>query len=437
MEWAARHELTVAEVVAMHAKALSTWSSMAIRDERQRGRGFGEVLGRCRLSLKAPFPYPGGKSRVAGEAWQAFGRVRNYVEPFFGSGAVLWGNPHPEGMIETICDKDAWVANFWRAVALDPEAVAFWADWPVSEACLTARHRWLMRNRERINRELFDDPDFYDAKMAGWWVWGISQWIGSGWCGKGKDWNQIPCADGKKQGRGVHSQMPRAYAEGGQGVHGSKMPRIGSLYPDVGVHRKRPVAAGDNGGRGVHKRPHLGGSGGGCGIHSTNRRDGLVAWFQALQARLRPVRRIECSDWRRVTGNSVILGAASSTFMTAIFLDPPYPGQDGDEPGRTAGLYSTDDLEVWHQAREWALANGDNPRLRIALCGYEGPEMPGWREHAWKTPGGYGNQGNGRGAANKHRERIWFSPACLDPTELHRQQEAREQAHLFGPMDIT
>ena len=39
--------------------------------------------------LKAPFPWFGGKSRVADIVWDRFGKVDNYVEPFFGSGAVL------------------------------------------------------------------------------------------------------------------------------------------------------------------------------------------------------------------------------------------------------------------------------------------------------------------------------------------------------------
>ena len=43
--------------------------------------------------LKAPFPYFGGKGRVAGEVWKRFGAVKTYVEPFFGSGAVLLGRP--------------------------------------------------------------------------------------------------------------------------------------------------------------------------------------------------------------------------------------------------------------------------------------------------------------------------------------------------------
>lgn len=39
--------------------------------------------------LQAPFPWFGGKRKVASEVWARFGRVDNYVEPFFGSGATM------------------------------------------------------------------------------------------------------------------------------------------------------------------------------------------------------------------------------------------------------------------------------------------------------------------------------------------------------------
>jgi DNA adenine methylase len=39
--------------------------------------------------LEAPFPWFGGKRKVASLVWARFGEVVNYVEPFFGSGAVL------------------------------------------------------------------------------------------------------------------------------------------------------------------------------------------------------------------------------------------------------------------------------------------------------------------------------------------------------------
>jgi hypothetical protein len=60
--------------------------------------------------------------------------------------------------------------------------------------------------------------------------------------------------------------------------------------------------------------------------------------------------------------------------------------------------------------------NGDNPLLRIALCGYEGEhQMPGsWDCFAWKAHGGYSVQGHGTNR-NRLLERVWFSPHCLKP----------------------
>ena len=57
------------------------------------------------------------------------------------------------------------------------------------------------------------------------------------------------------------------------------------------------------------------------------------------------------------------------------------------------------------------------------LCGYEGEiELPdSWECVPWKTPGGYGSRGNGRGRDNAHRERVWFSPHCAIAAERLRQ----------------
>ena len=40
--------------------------------------------------------------------------------------------------------------------------------------------------------KLMGDPDYYDAKIAGWWLWGICQWIGSGWCSGQGPWRVLP-----------------------------------------------------------------------------------------------------------------------------------------------------------------------------------------------------------------------------------------------------
>ncbi len=41
-----------------------------------------------------------------------------------------------------------------------------------------------------------------------------------------------------------------------------------------------------------------------------------------------------------------------------------------------------------------------------------------WKAVAWKTVGGYGNQGTGQVRDNSARERVWFSPHCLFPETL-------------------
>ena len=74
--------------------------------------------------------------------------------------------------------------------------------------------------------------------------------------------------------------------------------------------------------------------------------------------------------------------------------------------------------------RAWALENGKNKDLRIALCGYEGDhnalEDAGWDVVAWKANGGYGNRSYGKGRENAYRERIWFSPHCLKPARARQ-----------------
>ena len=123
-------------------------------------------------NLRAPFPWFGGKSRVAHIVWQYFGNVPNYVEPFAGSLAVLLGRPHTP-RTETVNDLTCMVANFWRALQHAPDEVARHCDYPVNEADLHARHRWAI-GRAEFRERMKWEPDYYDAKIAGWWVWGIS-----------------------------------------------------------------------------------------------------------------------------------------------------------------------------------------------------------------------------------------------------------------------
>ncbi len=153
--------------------------------------------------LTAPFPYFGGKRRAAELIWSRIGAdVTNYVEPFCGSCAVLLARPGGAGKVETVNDIDGLLVNFWRAVKHDPEAVAEYASWPVTELDLLARHDWLIGKRESITAMLRDDPEAFDAKAAGWWCWGACLWIGSGWA----DSNAFSKLPQLGRGSGVNSQ---------------------------------------------------------------------------------------------------------------------------------------------------------------------------------------------------------------------------------------
>ena len=282
--------------------------------------------------MKAPFVYFGAKRLIADLVWERFGDVSNYVEPFFGSGAVLLARPH-EPNWETVNDINNFVMNFWRALQADPEAVAKWCDKPVHEIEIHAVHKWLLTAGLEIVEQCRDDMTFYDAKVAGLWVWGMGLWIGDGWC--------------------------ESYSK--------KLPQL------------------------MNSR----------GVVSLSRNNALLETLEALSVRLRRVR-TACGDWNRVLGKSVTTEISD---ITGVFLDPPYDGFES--------VYKSE--SVSSDVFEWALANGDNPRFRIALCGYEGEhEMPdSWECVAWKANGGYSSSSKSGDNGNGNRERIWFSPHCL------------------------
>jgi site-specific DNA-adenine methylase len=324
--------------------------------------------------VQPPFPWFGGKSRAADLIWSRLGNVANYIEPFAGSLAVMLARPTPP-QTETVNDADRYIANFWRAVQHDPEAVAVAADWPVNETDLESRHLWLITEGKTQLAALMATPDGYCPKIAGWWAWGQCAWIGSGWCSGEGPWR----VDGgqwlRNAGQGVNRQIPHL-SNAGQGVN-RKLPHL------------------SNAGQGVWQR----------------HRENLISYFGALADRLRYVR-VCCGDWTRVLTPSVTFRHG----LTGIVLDPPYGiGEVDYSAGGNKGTGIAD------AAREWAIANGDNPDLRIALCGYEGQhDMPDdWAVERWTAAGGYSSTaaGDTEGKANRHRETVWFSPNCVNPSK--------------------
>jgi hypothetical protein len=383
-------------------------------------------------SLKAPFPYFGGKSTIASLIWSRLGNVANYIEPFFGSGAVLLLRPDPP-QVETCNDLHSYVSNFWRATQHDPEGVVEHADGPVNEVDLHSRHRWLVlsEDAQTFRERMRTDPDYFDVKVAGWWCWGLCCWIGSGWCAtpESKAMPSAARATGNNRGgnyHGVHAtfpaqqlwqQMPAARLTGmvaGQRLSQQRPP----LDAGRGVHPapsvvppRRPCLSGPGQGtmygRGVHAKGDdpFDGSAGTCAA----RRAWLLDWFGRLRDRLRNVR-VCCGDWSRVVGSSSV---TTRLGLTGVFLDPPYSKQ----AKRTTKIYAEESGTVAHDVRAWCLERGCHPLMRICLAGYEGEgheelEGHGWRVEYWHAQGGYGNRTE-RGKRNARRERLWFSPHCV------------------------
>lgn len=310
---------------------------------------------------------------------------------------------------EGLASHNCFVPNFWRAVQADPEAVARFADEPVSEVDLHARHSYLMKGEgaAEFREKVRADPKFFDAERAGWWVWGLCSWIGSGWCSDG----ELRADDTPRrktphpEGRGTNwRQKPSVGDPTGMGVHGQSQ-QIPHLTEPVGVHGRhgRPqLADAYDIGRGVHARHEL--------ATCAERRAWLVNWFGRLRDRFR-LARFCCGDWSRVCSSKSTLTRLG---LTGVFLDPPYL----ESTGRQMGLYAKDSGTVADKVRKWCLKWGDDPLVRIGLAGLDGEhvelESHGWTCESWECRGGYNNR-TAKGKANAKAERIWFNQSCLRP----------------------
>lgn len=362
--------------------------------------------------LKSLYPYPGGKRDIAAEFWRRIGDVPNYVEPFAGSAVVCLQRPHDlDGKTETLNDADGFICNALRSIAYAPEETAYWCDWPVSECDLTATHLWLKAQRPDLTARLFADPDYCDPRIGGRWLWGIASWIGDGWCVADGPWVNIGgrmvdrrTLPEREQEEGVGKRMPEIGAADA-GNRGHQNNRGVQAYRNApGVPRKMPIVSASG----------VGADSGHTGVQRKEFREdhpALLAYFERLAHRLRRVRLL-CGDWQRAVKDSITVNHGT----TGLLLDPPYPSAEHD-------MAYHGDNDIWYQVADWAIAHGDDPRLRICVCGYFSDATDAlfpatWTRYRWEARGGYSNQSkNGRGRTNAKRECCWFSPFCLQPSD--------------------
>ena len=390
--------------------------------------------------------YFGGKSRWIDTVWQRIGKVGVWSEPCMGTAVMTLNNPEPAPR-EVCCDLNAFVANFYRAVRGDYEQAAYWADWPTNHHDLTARHRWLLRwgaeNAERVS----EDAEWFDAKAAGFWVWGQSSWIGHGWC-DGTGWEQRPLIDHKSGGRGVNMQRvhmpvddkrPKVPDGGGSGVSaqrdrvpGDQIPHISDQVGASGVSMQRDQIPRD----GMPRMPTKSDGQGVAQQRATGpfdfETDGVLdgsrlrPWFRAIAERLARVIILNRS-WESALTPSVLQQTPSSPKPSVgVFLDPPYRTTRADgSKKRSIGLYQGDKTgasdALAKATYEWATEGRNKAgeryadKYRIAYCMHEGdfPIPPGWTFEVM------GFSGHRDPEKKKELDCVMFSPACVPvPTDL-------------------
>ena len=372
--------------------------------------------------LRAPFPWAGGKGRWANDINARLGvdGVSTYNEPFAGSLAVLLSRPAAQR--EVVCDTSGLLVNAWRSIVHDPQAVAYWGDWPTLHDCLIARRRWLGQWVREHSAKLQADPDYYDAKAGGWWAWCMSHAIrGNADMGltsrpavqmspggfgiqahtrRGGGEASVPRMAGQSTGAGsLSAQRGKRRPGGGPAMKSvPNMQREGGLAATAGgVDTRRPGLGSPYSG-GQSLQAHRVGA---AGAQPTSDRWG--PWMDALCARLKQVVILN-RPWQSACTPAAL--AAHAGGIVAVLLDPPYI-----TAGRTKIYEQDGDADAVNQTAqesyEWALAHGDE--YRIAYCHTHGSfEFPAdWEILTRKY--------TGMNRDERTEDAVAFSPRCLRP----------------------
>ena len=338
--------------------------------------------------MDSPIVYFGGKRKAAPLIWRLFGRVYRYVDPFMGSLSVPLACPYEIPRV-VVNDLNCLLVNFWRALQRDPEAVAYWAEYPSSHVDLMARREWLRQQWPTAVQAMQLDPEWHDARMAGWYVWVVSNAI-----------------DLTKNLRPATVDMQQAYAKA---VATARQFRLDwdtqtldtpDISPVLGQQKQRVMRP-----RGPQDKTS----------------DQISMWIGGLAEHMRTWI-IICKDWTSIVSSRVILGTIPSEapHVCALLLDPPY--DTGVVP--RGKVYAVDDTQIASTVRGWLFTPNEkdgiipwyHPRLRIILCAYEGDHdpLPDSRTYRWSDRSDAHNQ-----IPISHRpqkkEILIANPACLDP----------------------
>ena len=108
--------------------------------------------------------YPGSKARLADWIIGHFPEHHSYLEPFLGSGAVLFRKPRSS--IETVNDLDGEVINLFECIRRDPDRLAWDAHIrSINPESSTDYGVMVVIPKTRAIEDEFENPTPLDGKM--------------------------------------------------------------------------------------------------------------------------------------------------------------------------------------------------------------------------------------------------------------------------------
>jgi hypothetical protein len=258
------------------------------------------------------------------------------------------------------------ISNFFRTARHAPDELSERIDSDArSEHDLIARANWVKINRERIDKLVKESPTAYDLDAAHYWLYQM--------CGQ----LDTQAVESLREKMILSFSLDLLELDDTRGYFRTMSHRLRGV--DILCEDWEATVN-------IATGQHLNIPTGRC--------------LDLMRERLRKVR-LPRRDWEATVGSA----RREGNITYGVLLDPPYPY----EAGRKGKMYVRDDAgAVSDAAFQWACWHGDDPQFRIAFCGFAGSyKWPdGWTEVPWSSPKcSPGNEG---------RERIWFSPHCLN-----------------------
>lgn len=318
--------------------------------------------------IKAPFCYFGGKSAVADLVWELIGNdVKRYFEPFAGSLAVLLARKRKPNALynEIVNDLDCLLINVWRALKNASAEVALLCCDPSSQLLYWQRICYIVKNKDSLLEKMLKDDEYYDVKLAAYWIYCKSSEIGA---------MEIDKIDVEEVYKSIDNGITKGRIQllRGNGIHS----KCTQLYNPYSVTR--------------------------CKLER------LSLWFSQIENILENVK-ITCMDWKRLFNEGTHWQDDCGKSNIGIFFDPPY-----SDTSRKKSLYRIDSYDTAKEVNEFCIKNAYRETYKIVVAGYEGEhnnlEDYGYVKYSWKSNGGYRNiSGNND---NKFKERLWASSSC-------------------------